>query len=280
MVVVESAGLTDVGRKRKANEDSLLVDDDLQLYIVADGVGGRNAGEVASRIVVQTIQDYMKRFKEGGTVEELEDVDHSLSKEANRLLAGVRLANWGVNQLAGSNEAYHGMGSTVAAVYIADGIFVAVNVGDSPIYLVHSRDIERISVLHTVLEEHKALDPRTQARLGERFRHMLTRAMGIAETVKPDICEIQCFKDDILVLSSDGLSDLVAPEEIRDTVLRERPEKACRSLVDLANERGGDDNITVVVVKVKETKQDNTGWLGRFFQAWKNLLSVFPKRTQ
>jgi len=72
----------------------------------------------------------------------------------------------------------------------------------------------------------------------------------------------------------------VAPEEIRDTVLRERPEKACRSLVDLANERGGDDNITVVVVKVKETKQDNTGWLGRFFQAWKNLLSVFPKRTQ
>ncbi len=87
MVVVESAGITDVGRKRKGNEDALLLDDDLRLYVVADGMGGHQAGEVASEMVVDTIRDYMKRFKEGDpdAVEELEDADETLSQEANRI---------------------------------------------------------------------------------------------------------------------------------------------------------------------------------------------------
>ena len=260
MMVVESAGITDIGKKRKGNEDAMLLDDDLKLYVVADGMGGHQAGEVASRLVVETIRDYMMRFKtDGKEVEELIDSDVSVSREANRLLSGVHLANWSVNQLSQSKECYRGMGSTVSAVYFTDEILVAANVGDSPIYLVHNGTIEMLSVPHTVLAEQAALNPDGAVHIDSRFGHMLTRAMGVEETVKADVCEIQCFKGDVLVIGSDGLSNKVSPEEILAVVTRERPDRACRSLVDLANERGGDDNITAVVIKVKAVKRKQTG---------------------
>ena len=137
MVVIESAGVTDIGRRRKDNEDSFLLDNDLGLYVVADGMGGHLAGEVASKLVVDTVWDYTKRFKEDEDAKELEDVEETLSKEANRLLSGIRLANQGVYQAAQSNESYRGMGSTLSAVYFTDKTFIVANVGDSPIYLVH-----------------------------------------------------------------------------------------------------------------------------------------------
>ncbi len=251
MVTVEAAGITDVGRKRTGNEDALFLDDEHKLYIVADGMGGHQAGEVASSLVIETILDYMKRFTEENNVEELADADMTLSKEANRLIASIQLANLGVNKVSLTNESYRGMGSTVSAVYFTDNTLIAANVGDSPIYLVHNGNIERLSVPHTVMAEQEALDPVGAKNLGTEFRHMLTRAMGIEETVKPDICEIPFFKGDIIVISSDGLSDKVTPEEILNIVKTERPEKACQSLVDLANQRGGDDNVTVLVLKVK-----------------------------
>ncbi len=116
MIAIESAGITDVGQKRTGNEDAFYLDDDLKLYMVADGMGGHLAGEVASALVVDTIRDYMKRFKEGSDVEEMEDTDETLSKEANRLLSSITLANQGVHQVAQSNEDYKGMGSTVSAI--------------------------------------------------------------------------------------------------------------------------------------------------------------------
>ena len=260
MVIVESAGLTDVGKKRKGNEDALFLDDDLKLYVVADGMGGHQAGEVASRLVVETIRDYMMRFKaREKEVEELVDSDESISKEANRLLSGVHLANWSVNQLSQSKDCYRGMGSTVSAVYITDELLVAANVGDSPIYLVHNTNIETLSVPHTVLAEQAALHPKGAEHIDSRFGHMLTRAMGVDETVRADVCEVPCFKGDVLVIGSDGLSNKVSPEEILEVVTRERPDRACRSLVDLANERGGEDNITAVVIKLKAVKRKQTG---------------------
>jgi PPM family protein phosphatase len=255
MATIESAGITDVGRKRKGNEDSLLLDDDLKLYIVADGMGGHLAGEVASRLVVQTIHDYLKRFRLGEKVEELADSDESLSREANRLLAGIHLANSGVNRLSLNNDAYRGMGSTVSAVYFADNVLVAANVGDSPIYLIHNHGIERLSVPHTVLAEQAVLNPQGVHLLGEEYRHMLTRAVGVAETVEPDACEVQCMKGDVLVMSSDGLSDKVSPEEILEVVADEKPDKAASTLVNMANERGGEDNITVIVVRIRSVGQ-------------------------
>jgi protein phosphatase len=146
------------------------------------------------------------------------------------------------------------MGSTVSAVYFTDGTFIAANVGDSPIYLIRDGRIKLLSVPHTVIAEQTALDPENAARLGMEFRHVLTRAMGTEESVKADIYEIQCFKNDILVISSDGLSDKASPEEIQQLVDGNGSDVACRQLVDLANERGGDDNITAIVLKVKMVK--------------------------
>ncbi len=253
MVVVDSAGITDVGRKRKGNEDYLLLDDALNLYVVADGMGGHMAGEVASRLAVETIENYMKRFQDNCDAEEMEDHDTTLSKDANRLLSSIHLANRGVHQVSDNQEAYRGMGSTISAIYFTQKTLVAANVGDSPIYLIHDGNIETLSVLHTVVAEHAAIDPEGAKQLNGKFKHMLTQAIGIKETVNPDICEVQCFKNDTLIISSDGLSDKVSPEEILNIVKQyKHPQKACRTLVDLANERGGDDNITVIVLKIKQ----------------------------
>lgn len=263
MVLLESAGITDVGRKRKGNEDALLVDDELKLFIVADGMGGHQAGEVASKLVVETVRDYMMRFADGEEdIEELADSDQGLSKPGNRLLSGINLANWSINQLSKSRDCYRGMGSTISAVHFAEDSFIVANVGDSPVYLVHNNKIELLSVMHTVMAEQMALDPEGADRIESRFSHMLTRAMGVEETVRADVSEVQCFKEDVLVLSSDGLSNKVSPEEICSAVVAERPDKACRLLVDLANERGGEDNITAIVLRVKAVRRREKGVTG------------------
>ena len=261
MLVVESAGITDVGKKRKGNEDFLFLDDAMGLYVLADGMGGHQAGEVASELVVDTIRDYMKQFKEGDPddVDDLEDADESLSKEANRILTGVRRANREVHQVAQTKASYHGMGSTVATVYITSERLIVGNVGDSPVYLIHNGDIELLSVIHNVITEQSAINPEAAEHIGEQYKHLLTRAMGIEETVQPDIIEIQHFDGDMVILSSDGLTDLVSPEEIRDVVNKERHDKACQTLVDMANARGGHDNITVIVLKIKTAKSQK-GW--------------------
>ncbi len=279
MVIVKSAGVTDVGRKRKGNEDALLLDDDLRLYVVADGMGGHQAGEVASSLVVETIRDYMKRFKEDGDMEALADYHEIFSKEANRLLSCIHMANQGVHQASYSKEMYRGMGSTVSAVYFSHETLMAANVGDSPIYLVHDGSIDLLSVPHTVMAEQTALDPEGAKRLGGQFRHMLTRAMGIEETVEADICEIECFRGDILVISSDGLSDKVSPEEILGVVNKERPDRACRLLVDLANERGGDDNVTIIVLKIQKVRHEKGGIIGLISRIGQGL-SNFPLKKE
>jgi serine/threonine protein phosphatase PrpC len=279
MAEIESAGITDVGKKRKGNEDALFLDDALGLYIVADGMGGHQAGEVASKVVVETVRDYIARFKGPASVEELIDSDETLSKEANRLLSGIFLANRGVYHVSKSKLAYRGMGSTVSAVYLTGETLTVANVGDSPVFLIHNGNIELLSVIHTVFAEHAALDPVGARTLGKRFRHMLTRAIGINEVVQPDTCEIQVFAGDSLTICSDGLTDKLSSEEIFHVVKSEKPDKACRLLVEMANERGGDDNITVIVIRVKSLKREKSGVMGiasRIIE-W---LSKFPLRNK
>jgi protein phosphatase len=128
------------------------------------------------------------------------------------------------------------------------------NVGDSPIYLIRDGKIKLISVLHTVLAEQAAINPANAEKLGREFRHVLTRAIGTEEFVNADIFEIQCFKDDILVISSDGLSDKASPVEILKLVNQNGLDTVCQELVKLANDRGGDDNVTTIVLKVKMIK--------------------------
>ena len=243
---IESAGLTDVGLKRKENQDALLIDDGLGLYVVSDGMGGHRAGEVASRLTVEAIRNII----DNPSLETLNaDNDESLSQHANLLIQAVSIANQTVYQAAQDNAAYQGMGATVSAVLFTEKTFIAANVGDSPIYLIHKGKIEQLSVPHTLVAEHAAADPANKTPLAANFKHVLTRAVGTRKTVQADVCELQQFPGDILVIGSDGLSNRVEMEEIRQIARQFVPNEACRRLVDLANQRGGEDNVTAVVIK-------------------------------
>lgn len=262
MYRVESAGLTDVGRKRKENEDAFFIDDPIGLYVVSDGMGGHRAGEVASRLVVEVVRDVIAGQKK--MPPEDENTDPAVSVNANLLLSAIRAANQAVFAAAAGNALFNGMGATVSAVFLSDETLVVANVGDSPVYLVHKGSMERLSVPHTLLAEHVASDPEGKTILDPKFRHVLTRAVGTHETVLADACEIQRFAEDILVICSDGLSNSVTPDEILRIVQQETPAVACRQLVDLANQRGGEDNITVVVIKSAPARFRIRRFLKRF----------------
>lgn len=260
MVFVESAGMTDVGKKRKGNEDALYLDDQQGLYIVSDGMGGHRAGEVASELVVKTIRNAMAG-SESPAAAPPAAVDGSLSPKADRLVEAICEGNRKVFEAGRRKDAYRGMGATVSAAVLTDKTLITANVGDSPIYLIHDGCIDQISVTHNVVSEQTAFDPEAASRLGEDVKHLLTRAMGVEERVSPDVFELPFFRGDAVVISSDGLSDLVSPEEIQAVVGQQTAEQACRKLVEMANQRGGHDNITVIVVKIKEIRQK--GLFGR-----------------
>lgn len=251
MIVVDSAGISDVGRKRQGNEDSYFFNDDLGLYLVADGMGGHNAGEVASGMVAKIVTEQLQRFFQGEDADRVPEND-AMSVKARQLSAAIHMANRAIYEQAQSNPAQKGMGSTVSAVLLTERTMIVANVGDSPIFLIRSTEVQTLSTPHTMMAEYEAIAPGSSKKLSEKFRHMITRAMGIEPEVKPDILEMACQEKDTIVICSDGLSDKVKPEQIGAIASGKSPAKACKALVDLANERGGDDNITVIVLTIEE----------------------------
>jgi len=278
MIIIESAVISDIGKKRKINEDSVFLDDKLGLYLVADGMGGHRAGEVASNIVVETISDYIKKLSKDNDTQEFNIPDETLSRKANHLISAISLSNRIAYQVSNKNEAYRGMGSTLSAVYFEKDTFIAANVGDSPIYLVHNGDIELISVSHTVIAELEAADSEGPRQLGPEYYNMLTRAVGTDEAVKPDICEIPYFTNDIIIICSDGLSGNVTPNEMLDSVVNKSSETAGRYLIDLANERGGDDNISVIIINIKRSNSNTTGIKGFIWRIVEGFNNFFIKK--
>mgnify|MGYP006294498769 CR=1 FL=1 len=257
MLKTASAGLSDIGRKRSTNQDYFLMDDAAGLYLLADGMGGHQAGEVAAKLVVDSMHRYLAAGSTAAEAPENGKSDPSLSAQANRLRGAVHYANQQVYQASATHSAYQGMGSTLAAVQFGDRTFVAANVGDSPIYLVHEGSIEMLSVTHTLWAE-QAERVADESVFVPELQHVLTRGMGAEDRVAPDICEAPFFSGDRLILCSDGLSGKVGPDEMLAVTASRSAPAACRTLVDTANRRGGDDNISVIVIDVN--KQD-TFWM-------------------
>jgi protein phosphatase len=248
-----AAALTDVGRKRSGNEDSFCVAPDLGLFVVADGMGGHAAGEVASRLAVTTIQEAMTRYHDGTAVELVGPPASGLSAAANQLLSSIRLANEAIFDAATSRSDYEGMGTTVVAALGRGDTVTLAHVGDSRIYRVREGAIEQLSRDHSLVQEQVDDGVLTAEEAHtSHLRHLITRALGIKGAVDVDLAELPAHAGDVLLLCSDGLSDLVEDEEMLAAV-REHgdPEKACQTLVDRANYRGGDDNITVLIIQVK-----------------------------
>lgn len=246
---VIARGISDVGRKREHNEDSFLVDDRLGLYIVADGMGGHQGGGTASRLAVETIRQGVLRAAEQDP-ELLTWAGPMAEAPLREVLRGaVEGACGAIYRAAQADPALQGMGTTVTALAVARaGAFLA-HVGDSRCYLVRGSGIFQLSEDHSLVNEQLkagAITPE-EARTS-RFRNIITRSVGFEEQVAVDVVGLEVRGGDRLVVCCDGLTNLVEDAEIRDLVLAADADEAPRRLVQLANERGGDDNITVIVL--------------------------------
>jgi protein phosphatase len=260
-----SAGLTDVGRKRDNNEDTFYGDDNIGIYIVADGMGGHRAGEVASSTVVSSIKDYMEAFHTSGEAKGAGEGDMSAAGIA--VCHSIELANRVVYQLSQDQGAYKGMGSTAAVAYLDGDTLVTANVGDSRIYLIRDDGIEQVSQDHTLLAEQIKKNPNWDPNLSSiPMKHVLVRAVGIQDNVQPDVFELQPLPGDLCLMCSDGLTDMLADQDIFEAVREGGDlEEICRRLVFMANERGGFDNVTVLLFHVQ---MEEKGLLKKLFGKW------------
>ena len=247
---VKAFGLTHVGRQRQHNEDSFRVEDDARLFLVADGMGGHAAGEIASRITVDSICEFVTQTKEDdGTWPHA--YDEQYSRTTNRLMTAVRLANTRVLEAMRKDARLRGMGTTVVACMADDTKMSIAHVGDSRGYLIRDNKITRITNDHSWVFEQVQAGMLTEAEAEKHpLRNVITRALGGALQVNPDASEIEMKRGDVYLLCSDGLTGMVAEDDILRLVAQDESlEAACERLIAAANERGGLDNITAVLVK-------------------------------
>ena len=245
-----SHGITDIGCAREKNEDRILIDESLGLYIVADGMGGRSHGELAADLAITTIQHYVGSSRDRLDVTWPFGYNFELSVGANRLATAIQLANRQVWKQAENSPEYGGMGTTVAAV-LADGAGLTIgNVGDSRVYAWRGA-LEQISVDDTWLKAMSGRGP-TQVDMSKHpLKNFLTQAAGSKDLVDVHIAEVELRENDIIVLSSDGLHGLVSDAEIAATIASVPSIlEAGAKLVQLAKAAGGPDNISVILLKL------------------------------
>lgn len=244
---------TDVGRKRDHNEDSFGCYDDLQLYIVADGMGGHAAGEMASSISVQSIYDEVlanRSLLESSTAPDGPIEDWAVPKMFSDAL---RKACGDIFHKAQSERELSGMGTTTTALLFHAGYAFIAHVGDSRAYMLREGRILQLSEDHSLVNEQlkAGIITEEQARTS-RFKNIITRSVGVEEDVPVDLIAVQVQPRDAFVMCSDGLANLVTDLEIGETVTENFFQRVPELLIGMANDRGGDDNITVVVNFVQE----------------------------
>ena len=247
-------GATDVGRRRKNNEDYFGIFESEKLFVVADGMGGHAAGEIASSTAVQAVAEFVALTAEESDITWPWGVDPGLSLAANRLKTAIRYGNQKVLDLSLTNADFEGMATTIVGV-LFDGTTAQIgHVGDSRLYLVNKGGIRQITTDHSWVLEQVALGVLTpeQAR-AHPLRNVVTRAIGAAPDLLVDIDTHEMEPGDTLLLCSDGLSGMVIDAEL-ERLVRENPdpEEAADLLVAEANAHGGEDNITVLLVKREE----------------------------
>ena len=243
---VEMLGRTNVGHVRESNEDSYLVAQDLGLVVVADGMGGHAGGEVASAIVVESIEREIRAIGA-----------FARAAPALALTAAIRAANDAVRQEGVEKPALRGMGSTVVCALVIEGIAHVAHAGDSRAYKIvgpaSDAKIERLTRDHSLVEEYLRENPgASEDDLDGVYRHLVTRAVGAAPVLEVDVVEVACNPGDVLLFCSDGLTGPVSDAEIATIVAANAElEGAAKSLIDAALDAGGPDNVTVALVRVR-----------------------------
>ncbi len=232
------AGVTDIGLHRKRNEDQYYIDADRGIFLVCDGMGGHKGGNVASQMAVETMRQNL--YWDG-----TDDI-------VPRLLNAVKLANKAIYDKGQSDEALYEMGTTLTAAVIINGSLVIAHVGDSSLFLYQEGELRKITRDHTLAEQMLydglLMQEDIQANV---YNHVLTRAVGVENQVEVDIYQQEVAKGDWILLTTDGLTDLVTDREISEYLgSASDPQATARALVDLALGKGGYDNITIVLLSV------------------------------
>ena len=244
-------GATDVGRRRKNNEDYFGIFEADQLFVVADGMGGHAAGEVASSTAVQALAEFVALTAKETDITWPWGVDPNLSLVANRLKTAVRFGNQKVLDLSLTQADYEGMATTIVGVLFEETTAHIAHVGDSRLYLVNASGIKQVTTDHSWVLEQVALGVLTndQAR-SHPLRNVVTRAIGAAPDLNVDVVAHPMAPGDTLLLCSDGLSGMVLDADLGKIVAANPdPKKAADLLIAEANAHGGEDNITVLIVK-------------------------------
>jgi serine/threonine protein phosphatase PrpC len=247
--------LSDVGRKRKGNEDNLFVNAEQRLFVVADGMGGHAAGEVASKIAVDSINEFVCLTGGDQEITWPFGLDDSISYDGNRLKTSIRYANRKVLDATKEKAEYEGMATTVAAVLVDGEMANLAHVGDSRVYMVRDGSLTLLTSDHSWVNEQiqSGIISAEQAR-SHPLRNVVTRALGGKPDLAVDIQVQKMEPGDVLLLCSDGLTTMIPDEDIVAIVGEAGGdiEKAAKALVAEANSRGGEDNITVLLLKFEE----------------------------
>jgi PPM family protein phosphatase len=247
--------VTDVGRKRKGNEDSLFVNPEQKLYVVADGMGGHAAGEVASRVAVESINEFVCLTSGDEDITWPFGLDQTISFDGNRLKSAIQYANRKVLEATRERKEYTGMATTVVTVLVDGEQANIAHVGDSRVYLVRGGDLRQLTTDHSWVNEQieSGAISADQAR-SHPLRNVVTRALGGKPELVVDLQVHKVESQDVLLLCSDGLTTMLPDAEIA-RILRDGGgdiDQAARALVDESNHKGGEDNITVLLVKFEE----------------------------
>ncbi len=262
---ISFAEITDVGKVREHNEDAIGTDNDMGLMVLADGMGGYNAGEVASGIAVQTITELAA---EGATREERNDLDPTtgMMRQTIVLRDAVSRANKIIYQTAQSQTHCEGMGTTLVAAMFYDNKVSIAHVGDSRAYRLRGGVFEQLTLDHSLLQElvDRGFYSEEEAQRSTN-RNYVTRALGVEPTVDVEVHEYDVLPDDVYLLCSDGLCDMVEDEDIHLTIstFNASLDVVGQQLVQLSNDHGGRDNISVMLAQVTDSFEAKKGLLAR-----------------
>ncbi len=240
-----AAGLSDLGKCRKVNQDQFLLDSSLGLYAIADGMGGHAAGEVASDLAINALAGSLRSHSESGSVHWTPERGAELFREA------LNEGNRKICESVANRAEWRGMGTTMVALVLAGETAVIGHVGDSRAYLLRDGKLRQLTSDHSWVNEQVKLGLLTREQAYRHpMRNIVTRALGNQPAVEVDVVVEVVQPDDIFALCSDGLSGMVGDEEIAEILVKhgDVPRDACRVLVDQANQYGGEDNVTVVVL--------------------------------
>ncbi|HTU32531.1 MAG TPA: Stp1/IreP family PP2C-type Ser/Thr phosphatase [Candidatus Acidoferrum sp.] len=262
---------TDMGRVRENNEDSFAVEPELSLFVLSDGMGGQASGEIASRIATETIVDYCLAAERNSLSVSQPDRLPGASDASNRLVAGVRRANSAILDATLNHPERHGMGATVVAVRFEGSRMSLAHVGDSRAYRLHCGQLEQLTRDHSFVAEQLRQGTLTQKEAEQsELQNVLLRALGQDADVEVDVTEELMLDGDAILLCSDGLTREISDEQI--AVILEQADDAqaaADGLVDAANEAGGADNITVIVVRPAEKHGGAFARIGRWLKGKK-----------